>query len=332
MNGNSIIVAIVFCAGALAAAQEPPAAALPPDVTTIRQSIQSLPWQAIDLTTVPPLEYDRALLLMNHVLDQIAPVRASEADLMSAYIEAQNLGAEFAGAPKPPPGKQLTYTDATKIAVAMLRGPMADSTYASQLGDASPDGLAAYQQMYDSTCQRRWGEISESVQQTRWMGSFLQSNGKIQDYQSWAKLESENRQLKYQLEMEKNAEAANAAGQAAQAQATAPQQQQENLQQENLQLQQALAAAQAQQQQAYQAGQQSANAAAQQQQQQQQQQPAAAPYSIGYGVPAYYGAGAAWCHDSAYANQARAATDQRLSNAYGTQHPAGYAHPAAGVR
>jgi hypothetical protein len=316
---------IVICAASLAAAQAPPPGALPPEVANIPQTIQSLPWQSVDLTTVPPLEYDRALLLMNHVLDQIAPVRASEADLMSGYIEAQNLGPDFAKTPKPPAGKQLTYTDATKIAVAMLRGPMATSTYASPLSDASPDGLAAYQQMYESTCQRRWGEVTESVQQVRWMGTYLQHAGKMQDYQSWAKVESENRQLKFQLAMEqKQAQEANAARQAAEARTTAVQQ--AKLQQENMQLQQALASAQAQQQQAYLAGQQSAQQAtnsnaAQAQQQAQVAQPAPY-YNTGYGVPLYYGSGAAWCYDSAYANQARAQTEQRLSNYYG-------AHPGA---
>jgi hypothetical protein len=266
---------------------------------------------------------------MNHVLDEIAPVRASEAELMSAYIEAQNLGAEFAKTPKPPAGKQLTYTDATKIAVAMLRGPMASSTYASQLTDCSSDGLAAYQQLYDSTCQRRWGEITESVEQARWMGSFLQGQGKMQDYQAWAKVESENRELKYQLQMQKNAQAADAAQQAAQARAAAEQQEQEKLQ-----LQQALAAAQAQQQQA--SAQQQANQAPQQQPQQGQQlgdQPpqADAPYYTGWGVPGYYGTGAAWCYDSTYANQARAQTEQRLSNFYGTPHAGGF-HGGGGRR
>jgi hypothetical protein len=326
------LFAVVLSVGQFAGAQAPPPGPLPPELANIPQTIQTLPWQSIDLTTVQPLEYDRALLLMNHVLDQMAPVRASEADLMSAYIEAQNLGPDFAKTPKPPAGKQLTYTDATKIAVAMLRGPMANSTYASQLTDTSPDGLAAYQQMYESTCQRRWGEITESVQQVRWMGAYLQHNGKMQDYQAWAKLESENRQLKYQLAVQqKKAQEADAARQATEARAH--QAQQTKLQEENLQLQQALAAAQAQQQQAYQAGQQSAQQAANSQAPQQPQgTPAYTPYYSGYGVPVYYGAGAAWCYDSAYANQARAQTEQRLSNYYGTPHAGASGRPAGGRR
>ncbi|HSZ59432.1 MAG TPA: hypothetical protein VK797_27560 [Tepidisphaeraceae bacterium] len=326
MKPDLLVLFIVFCICVAATAQtQPPSTALPPDVAGLPEAIRTLPWQSIDLSTVSPLEYDRALLLMNHALDEIAPVRASEADLMSAYIQAQNLGAEFAKTPQPPSGIQLTYTDATKVAVALLRGPMANSSFASQLADTSEQGLAAYQQMYNSTCQRRWGEVTESTQQTRWMGTFLQRKGKMPDYESWAKLESENRQLKYQLAMEKKkAEEASEARQAAEDRAASAQQ--ARLQQENLQLQQALASAQAQQQQSYQAGQQAANQAAQ------QQQPQAAPYYTGYGVPAYYGTGAAWCYDSAYANQARAQTEQRLSSYYGTPHPGGYAHPAAGRR
>jgi flagellar biosynthesis GTPase FlhF len=314
MNGKSIIAGIVLCTAAIAAAQAPPPMTLPADVANIKQSIQSLPWREIDLTTVSPLEMDRALLLMNHVLNEIAPVRASEADLMSGYIEAQNLGAEFAKAPKPPAGKELTYTDATKIAVAMLRGPMANSTYASQFGGASTEELAAYRELYDATCQRRWSEITESREQSRWMGAFLQSQGKLQDYQAWAKVESENRELAYQLQLEKNAAAADAAAQAAQARAVAEQEEQEKLQ-----LQQALAAAQAQQQEAFAAG--------QQQQQMDQQQPPPpqedAPYYTGYGTPGYYGSGAAWCYDCTYGNEARTRTERRMSDFYGTPHTGG---------
>lgn len=293
------------------------AQALPADVAQIPQEIKSLQWQAVDLNAVTPLEYDRALLLLNHVLDEVSPVRASEADLMSAYIDAQNLGAEFAATPPPANAASPSYNDVVKIAVAMLRGPMASSSYASELAGSQPSALTAYRQMYESTCQRRWSEIAEALHQTRCMGTFIQNKGKMQDYQTWAKLEAENRKLKYELEMSQKttAEAAKAAHPKAAPPPQQPDPRLAQMEQANEQLQQALMAAQQQQQQ-------QAAQANQQQQQQQQQAESSAPstsyYAPAYGIPAYYGANYAWCHSTACANASREETENRYSNWHGT--------------
>ncbi|HEY7087973.1 MAG TPA: hypothetical protein VH518_07780 [Tepidisphaeraceae bacterium] len=295
----------VFASVALAQSQTPP------DLARLPEAIKTLPWKSIDLSTVKTLEYDRAILILNHVLDELGPMRASEADLMSTYIEQQNLGAELS-ASGPPPTLPLTYTDGVKIAVAILRGPLANSSYAQQFAGAPESTLAGYRQMYDSTCQRRWAETAEATTQVRYMSALLQKKGKTKDYESWAKVESENRQLKYDQEMsqKKDAAAANQAQQAAARQEAAAQQ--AKLEQENRQLQEALASAQAQQQQ---------TAQAQQQIDQQAQQPvpeAGLPNTFnGWYAPTYYGAGATWCHDAAYAGAARASTEARMATWHG---------------
>lgn len=309
---------LVLSLSGLAQGQQSP----PSDLAQLPAEIATLKWREIDLNAVGPLEYDRGLLLMNHVLDEIGPVRASEADLMSAYIEQQNLGGAFAAAAPPPPAKQLSYSDALKISIALLRGPMAKSSYATQLAGTSPEGLLGYKQMYEGTCQRRWGEVTEAVQQVNCMSAFLSKQGKIADYESWAKLESENRQLKYELAMAKQRANEHAAQAPKGAHAPPVNTQNTQLQQENVQLQQALASAQSQlQQQSSEISQQQQQAS---QQQSSQQQPAgqtvATPYYSGYGAfyaPAYYGAEAAWCHDAACAGAARNATDQRINSWHG---------------
>src|SRR5690349_18061023 len=111
------VMLLVFVAGASAQSQ-----ALPSDLAKVPEAVKNLPWKTIDAATVTPLEYDRALLIINHLLDELAPIRASEADLMSAYIEQQNLGAELAKSAPPTAAPPLTFPDDVKIAVAMLRG------------------------------------------------------------------------------------------------------------------------------------------------------------------------------------------------------------------
>src|SRR4051794_13787869 len=116
------IVLLAFAAFSLAQTQK-----LPPDLAGLPDEIKNLKWQTIDTATVQPLERCRSLLLLNHSLDELSANAAAEADLMSEYIEKNNLGAQFASTPPPPAPRALSYTDAQKIAIAMLRGPMSTS-------------------------------------------------------------------------------------------------------------------------------------------------------------------------------------------------------------
>lgn len=209
---------------------------LPPDLAGIPDEVKSLKWQTIDIATVQPLERCRALLLLNHTLDELSANATAEADLMSAYLEKNNLGSKFASTPPPPPAKTLTYPDAEKVAVAMLRGPMSSSYYATELGDVSPDVLPSYTQMYGRTCARRWSEFDESRHQVRCMSSFLGNSNKLQDYDAWATAEASRREAQA-----RQGAAAPAAAKAGQDEAQ-PQQQQSEL----MQMKGGLAAADAQ--------------------------------------------------------------------------------------
>jgi hypothetical protein len=172
--------------------------ALPPALAGLPEQVKSLKWQTIDMKKVTPLEQCRALLLMNHTLDELSANATAEADLMSAYIEAKNLGAAFASTPPPPAPKALTFADAEKVAVAMLRGPMSTSYYATELSDMGPAGLASYQQMYDHTCQRVWSEFEESRHLVRVMSSYLGNSQKLGDYDAWATAETARREAQSQ--------------------------------------------------------------------------------------------------------------------------------------
>jgi len=330
MHRISIIacVTIVTAIGAAAQAQSP---SLPPDLASLPDDIKTLKWQSIDLATVSPLERSRSLLLMNHVLDELSNTAASEADLMSSFIEKQNLGTQFATTPPPPPARELTFADAQKVAVAMLRGPLQNSYYATELGDVSATGLASYEQMYQRTCQRRWSELDESRHQVRSMTSFLGNSQKLPAYEAWATSEAGLRQKQF----DQREQSAAARPHPQEKPQTPPQQQQNpsaqeaKLQQENLQLQQALANAESQDRmqanQAQQAAQaQQANAS------QQQAGQAAQPYSTDYVAPTYGGYGAyggyayvahynncSYQHDDAYGNRAREDTERRMSSFHG---------------
>ena len=185
---------LTVCFNAIASLLAAQAPATPADLAQLPEAVKTLPWQSIDLSSVPALDYARGLLVMNHVLDELSPLRTSEAELMSTFIDQQALGPALAKNGDAAV-TEMSFEDGLKVAIAMLRGPLSGSSYAVELADSSPQSLAAYKQMYERTCQRRWAEVAEASAQVQQMGGFLQKQGKMQDYQSWAKVESENRQL-----------------------------------------------------------------------------------------------------------------------------------------
>jgi len=280
---------------------------MPPSLTRLPVAIQTLPWKAVDLGTVTPLEYNRALLLMNYVLGELAPVRASDSDLMSTYIDEKKLGVDLANSQALYPAPALAFSDGLKVAVALLRGPMSESSYAKQFSDASPTTLSAYLQMYDSTCQRRWAEVAESTQQARYMQAFLRRIGKLEEFQSWARVEAANREKQYEADLASRRIAGQLKAQVATDSAAAAAAAQ--LQRENEQLRQALVAAQSQ-------AQATTVLPAQPQQASAQVAPLAEedPYYYGgWYAPAYYGPEAVWARDPGYVGAARATTEARMT-------------------
>ena len=291
----------------------------PVDLASLPAEIKSLKWKDIDFTTVEPLDRIRALMLMNDVLDELSAQLTAESDLMSTYIDVNNLGAPFVAfqpAVEPAP---LTLESGKKVAVALLRGPMSNSTYASNLAGTSADVLTAYENMYTSTCQRKWSTLADTRLRVRSMSQYLQSSGKMADYRAWVPGE-----VKLQAEQQQ----ALAAQQAAAEEARRAKQQEKRVQMEEKQLKQQQQQMQQQQQAAQQmqqalgAAQQSQYAASQAQAQAQANANAAAENggypNCYYGCATGLGVGAAaWYRNGAYLGAAQARTDARFAGWHG---------------
>lgn len=286
-------------AGQAAAQQKP---TLPPDLAAVPEVIRSGEWKHVNLSDLTPLEHCQSLLLLNHVLDELAPLAAAHADLMSTYLDEQSLGHEFTehGPPLPPP--RFTEEEGLKIAAALLRGPLADSEFSTALKDTNANGLGAYRQMYEATCARKWAEVTEAGRQLRCMGQFLKDTNRLAAYQEWAPAEVERREKQYEQEQAQRRASLAAARKEQQAQ------------EEQARVERANEKRAAQQQQAEQA-----LAAAQRQ----MSQPAAQPGGTvivdddSWGTN-YYGAvsnvrRAAYSRDVAYGAAARNATSARIS-------------------
>ncbi len=280
----------------------------PLDLKSLPAEIKSLKWKDIDFTAIPPLEQCRSLDLLNDSLDEIRAQMSADADLLSAYIEAKNLGPTFASQPPLQGPAPLTFQDGQRIAVALLRGPMAQSTYATELAGAPGDQLAAFQTMNLSSCQWKWNDMANSRLQVRSMAAFLTAQGKMDDFRAWIPGELARRAAERQAAIAQGQAAAAAQQQQRQAQAQQRQQQEEAQQQQQQQ-----AALQLQQSMALQA---------------QSQSPPAAPannnpsYSDNGYNNIYYGgyaglAAAAWYRNAGDRALANAAVDHRMAGWHG---------------
>jgi hypothetical protein len=224
------------------------------DLKTLPATIKSLDWKSVDWNATSQLDQARALSLLNHVLNEMGSQMAVEADLMSQYIDEQDLGEQCAAMP-PVEDKHLTQEEAERVAVAMLRGPMAGSTFATMIADATPNDLKAYQQLYTSTCNREWASAVESRQQLKTMSHFLQTSGKLEGFKAWVPGEVERRKKEQAEEMarkraalaEQEKQKKEERMQAAQERKEQEEKQRQADEQAALQMQQAMAAAQASQ-------------------------------------------------------------------------------------
>jgi hypothetical protein len=239
-------------------------------------------------------------MLMDETVDEIGAQLTADADLMSEYIEDSNLGDQFTAMPPAEEPPSLSMQDAQKVAVALLRGPMAQSSYAVAISDATGDLLKAYENMYTSTTNRKWAAAVEARSDVRELTRFLNTNGKMADYKAWVP-----------GEVKRRAQEAEAA--AAQRRAELQQQKKE------AQLKREQAALERQNQQF----EQQQRAAAQMQQAlSTAQENQSAPSSGGYSDPYYYGgeylgtgayATGAWYRNAAYRGAATARTENRMS-------------------
>lgn len=285
----------------------------PVDLSKLPAEIKSLKWKDIDLSTLSAMEQCTSLLLLNDVLDELRARLTAEADLMSAYIDANSLGSQFAATPPIQDTAPLSLTDAQKIATALLRGPMAQSTYPTQLAGSPANQLSAYETMYQSSCQWKWASMADSRLRVRSMVHFLNAQGKLDDYQAWVPGEVQKLSQQHQAALAQQQQAAAAQSKEKQEEARRLQAQREaQLQSQEaqtekaaVQMQQSLALAQAQNQ--------PVNP---------QNNPNLNVSDDAYPADYYgWGLGAvgadAWYRDGAYAGAACARTDARMAGWHG---------------
>ncbi len=222
-----MIVRVVSLCALLAALGSPTGLAQNADqrekTANIHQTIEKLNWKEVDLDALSPLERCRTLMLMNHALGELGAVSLAEADLLGAFLEQEKLAEGYAALPAGQDTPRYSFQDACKISNALLKGPMSDSRYTTELSNTDDAGLQAYLKLYDPTCRDKWSELTATTGDVRRMVAYLKDKGKLKEYMAWAPSETERRQAAHEREMkdrraaagEKQREAEAAASEAA---------------------------------------------------------------------------------------------------------------------
>jgi hypothetical protein len=163
--------------------------------------MEGLQWEEVDLEALSPLERARALVLLDRSLSEVGAVSMAEADMMSLFLDEKGLGEKFVSSESFKSAPARSYEDAQKIAVALLRGPMAESRFATMFEGSDEASLKSTLRLHESASQRKWGEFAEPVKHVRAMKAFLKSEGKRDDYLKWADEESGRRQQEHEQAM-----------------------------------------------------------------------------------------------------------------------------------
>jgi hypothetical protein len=239
---------------------------------------------------------------LNELLDDITAQLTAEADLMSEYIDTKDLGADFVGVQPVDDPAVLTVDDGQKVAVALLRGPMAASTYATQYADYEPNLLAASSKLFASGCQSKWSVMADNRLRVRSMAKFLKDQGQSAEYKAWVPAAAKRRAEELEAEeAQKRAALAAEQQQKAKEQREMRQQQIEKQQQASREMQQALALER------------QAQAQAQAQAQSQSQPTHPSGYVVDDDYAGWYYGGGAWYRNGAYLGAAAARTDARYA-------------------
>lgn len=226
------------------------------DLASIPDNIKKLDWRSIDTAALPAVERARATMLLDDTLREMGAQMTAEADLLSEYIEQQDLGAEFAAHPEVDDSPAVTFPEAIKVAAAMIRGPMANSTYATAHADTPDANLPAYEKLYQSSAERRWAAATESRLNMRSMSRFLRDTKRMDAYKAWlpaeldrrakeADAEAARQRAELEQKQKEKAEQREHRRQQIQEQKQAEQEQQAQERQAAMQMQQAMCAAQA---------------------------------------------------------------------------------------
>jgi hypothetical protein len=197
MPGRWLVTGLLCIAGTLAQAAEPAASPFDPMDPEV-QFARSLKWKEASFDNLPAKSKCEALMALNRFLDMLAAKAESRADLLVAYLDAQNLGetymAELANVPEATP---MSYEDGKKLAAAYIATSQGSAKWSGEMEDASPEMLDRYLALYDKQCRRNYAAAVAARHEVRLMGAFLQNQGKMQDYLSWSKQEVTRREAEH---------------------------------------------------------------------------------------------------------------------------------------
>lgn len=171
------------------------------ELSDFRHQVQKLEWQKIQVDQLSKHDHCRALLLLNHALDEIGSAAIAEASLVDSFLEKRGVDREKNIAL--PKDKRLAKTmeDGVKISAALIQGPMSDSDYAREWADVDEDALSAYEHMYANTCSMKWQQFDKGRDALRLGIATIRASKLMDDYLAWVPAENARLQKEYEAEI-----------------------------------------------------------------------------------------------------------------------------------
>jgi hypothetical protein len=157
--------------------------------------LRALNWKTIDFDAQDLETRTTALLAMQQVLSMVGGKASARLELLIDYIDQNKLGEAFADSELTMNlPKLLSYEEAKKISVAFVQSDIGKQKFGDDLAGSDDATLKAYGNMYSNSSKRAYDECLEARTQVRAMGLFLQSQGKLDEFKSWAKEEMKKKQ------------------------------------------------------------------------------------------------------------------------------------------
>jgi hypothetical protein len=156
--------------------------------------IRSLDWKSANFDALDTMNKCLALMALNTGLTNMAAKADTRVDLLVDYLDQNNLGQAYASAKGTiPPPQNVTFEMMEKLAAAYAQTPAGQAKLANQLTGSSPEMLNMYLGLYDKSARRMFEETREARWEVRSMGLFLEQQGKLDDFKTWAIAEQKRR-------------------------------------------------------------------------------------------------------------------------------------------
>lgn len=151
------------------------------------QLVRKLKYDDIDMAKVDTKERVAAMMAMNRLLGTQSQKAERRLSYLNEYMQTNKLDADYIAYATPVPDVDLlTFDNAMKIAVAVVRTPDGAATFGEKVKSMEPGTLNNMAEWFDKECRARWYDVVFKRHQIAGLCRYLEGKGQFNDFVSWA--------------------------------------------------------------------------------------------------------------------------------------------------